>query len=158
MAQALSAPDGEALSEPPLVAVGDQGIDLREERTTNAFTPNRWQQPPPPPSGTYDPSALISFDDLPLWVQRLHENTAGTASVRAVPQAPAFELPSARSSVGSVAIRGEVATPDATGIALIEESFGAPLLPESDLSLTRFFWIAGTALVLIVATLLVLFG
>lgn len=161
MAQAGPAIVEVAQSEPPLETAGDQGVDPHEERTRDASTSNRWQLPPPPPSGTYDPSTMISFDDLPLWVQRLRENAVGTASVNTVAQAPGLELPSkptTRSSAVSEPIFGEAAEPDRASGALIEEPTEALLMPESDLSLTRFFWIAGTALVLIVASLLVLFG
>jgi len=131
----------------------DQGIPQRDRGLADSLAASAWQQPPPTRSGTYDPSTFIGFDDLPPWVQRLQGGAVGPATETVIPTAAQHEPPVEQSMPLSTAAFRE---PDVASSASAGRLAAAQ--PESDLSLERFFWVAGTAIVLIVAALIVLFG
>jgi hypothetical protein len=101
---------------------------------------------------------MIGFDDLPGWMQRLQDTAPATKPVRG---AMAATRPAARIEPlndRAAATPGDIVAPSReTSVDEAGDPDEVILRSESDLSLTRFAWIAGTAIVLIIAAVLVLF-
>jgi hypothetical protein len=111
-----------------------------------------WQQPPELHEGVFDPTTLIAFDDLPAWMQRLHEQFAR------MPTTETQYLPEAESMAGADAIPDIQPAPRVALPLPMENPADDMNDRVSDLSLSGFAWIAGTAIVLIIAAIAVLFG
>lgn len=150
--------NGSAQVEPgamPPPSVEDQRNSLQEREATESIVASAWKQPPARHTGTYDPSTLIEFEDLPSWMQRLHKRGRAVGAKSAISLPARSETPvKVFGQLDSAVIRDVDATSKLPALAHDE----TPLQPESDLDLTRFVWIAGTAIVLIIAALIVLFG
>jgi hypothetical protein len=151
----------------------DLGIATRPGREKVTAS---WQSPPPAPQGVYDPTSLITYDDLPQWVQRLQvdngspaagpilkstivEKTSSPTIPSGVEESPATPVQHAATQQQALAdslnATASVNVDIATETALREPNKTSPRR-ETDLSPARFMWLAGTVLVLILIAMLTL--